>query len=97
MNEDKLRKLLAAARREPPPAPPEDFTANVLRAVRLEPPIALPADSFLNDLDWLFPRVALAALAVIILCVTADYALAAAGLPGLGEGFSLFTAQWLFL
>ncbi|HTQ50646.1 MAG TPA: hypothetical protein VMJ12_08030 [Candidatus Acidoferrales bacterium] len=96
MNNRKLKKLFAAARRETAPAPPEDFAGDVLRAIHREPPVAAPETMSLFELVNLwFPRLALAASAVIVLCVAADYGLTAAGVPGLGDGVSQLSAQWL--
>ncbi len=95
MNEKKLNQLFAAARSESAPTPPVDFAGDVLRAVHHEPP---PVESFpvWEHLNGLFPRLALAAAAVIILCVAADCGLTAAGLPGVGEGAAQVTSQYLF-
>lgn len=95
MNHRKLKQLFASARREAAPVPPEDFAADVLRAVRREGPLATPETiSILDQLNLWFPRLALAASAVIVLCVAADYGLTAAGMPGLSDGVSQLSAQW---
>jgi hypothetical protein len=97
MNEKKLKQLIASARNEAAPVASPDFPADVLRAVRREPPFLPPAPITLWDhLNALFPRVALAAAAVIVLCVAADYGLTAAGLPGLSDGAAQITSQLLF-
>lgn len=91
----KLKKLFASARRETTPVPPENFAADVLRAVCREGPVAAPKTiSIFDQLNRLFPRLALAASAVIVLCVAADYGLTAAGMPGLSDGLSQLSAQW---
>jgi len=96
MNNRKLKQLLASARRETAPLPPDDFTADVLRAVHGEPPAATPGTiSIFDQLNLLFPRLALAAAGVIVLCVAADFGLTAAGVPSLGDGVSQLSAQWL--
>jgi anti-sigma-K factor RskA len=95
MNDRKLKRLFASARRETAPVPPEDFAADVLRAIRREPPVATPETiSIFDQLNLWFPRLALAASAVIVLCVAADYGLTAAGVPGLSDGVSQLSAQW---
>ena len=69
MNHRKLKQLFASARQETAPAPPEDFAADVLRAIRREPPVAAPETiSIFDQLNLWFPRLALAASAVIVLC-----------------------------
>ena len=96
MNKQKLTMLFAAARKEPAPVPPGDFADDVLRAIRCEPPVAVPrAVSIFDQLDRLFPRIALAAAAVIILAVAFDLSLTAAGVPSLGDGLSQVSDQWI--
>jgi len=75
--------------------PPDDFAADVLRAIRREGPVATRETiSVFDQLNLLFPRLALAASAVIVLCLAADYGLTAAGVPGLSDGVSQLSAQW---
>jgi len=96
MNKRKLNQLFELARNEPVPAPPEDFAADVLRAIHREPRAAAPeALSIFDQLNLLFPRIAFAAATVIVLCVAADWGLTAAGMPGLSDGVSQISAQWL--
>jgi hypothetical protein len=95
MNHLKLKQLFASARRETAPLPPEDFAADVVRAVRREPPVATPETiSIFDQLNLWFPRLALAASAVIVLCVAADYGLTVAGVPSLSDGVSQLSSQW---
>lgn len=97
MNEKKLKQLFAAARNEPAPAGTANFAEDVLRALRREPPPRLAgAFSVWEHLDGLFPRVALAAGAVIVLCLAADWALSAAGLPGVSDGAAQVASQYFF-
>jgi len=96
MNERKWKQLLTAARSEPAPMPPEDFAADVVRAIRRTSPVTAPESfSIFDQLNVLFPRLAWAAAAVIVLSLAADWGLTAAGLPGLGDGVSQISAQWL--
>ena len=96
MNERKWEQLLAAARKEPIPAPSEAFEINVLRALRdgrhAERPGTL---SLFDQLNLLFPRLAWAAAAIIVLGVAVDFGLTASGVPGLGDGVSQISTQWL--
>lgn len=95
MNNRKLKQLFASARPETAPVPPEDFAVDVLRAIRREGPVATAKTiSIFDQLNLWFPRLALAASAVIVLCVAADYGLTAAGIPGLDDGLSQLSAQW---
>jgi hypothetical protein len=97
MNEKKLKQLFAAARQETAPPPSPDFAGDVLRAARREPPAtAVELRSVWEHLDAMFTRTALAAVAVIILCVAADWGLTAAGLPGVNDGAAQVTSQYLF-
>ena len=94
MNEDKLKKLFAAARNESAPLPPADFVADMLRAVRREPEgRGAAAISIFEQLNVLFPRLALAAAVVIVLCVAADFGFTSAGLPELDDGAAQLSAQ----
>jgi len=96
MDEQKLKKLFAAARNETAPSPSADFAADVLRAVRREKPVpAAETFSIFDQLNLLFPKLALAATAVIVLGVAADFGLTAAGVPDLSDGVSQVSAQWL--
>jgi hypothetical protein len=96
MNERKWKQLLAAARNEAAPAPSADFEAGVLRAIRREGRAETPEMlSIFDQLNLLFPRLAWAAAAIVALSVVADWGLTAAGVPGLGDGVSRISAQWL--
>jgi len=96
MKEQKLKKLFDAARNETALTPSADFAADVLRAVRREKTIcAAETFSIFDQLNLLFPKLACAAAAVIILGVAADFGLTAAGVPNLSDGVSQISAQWL--
>jgi len=94
MNPKKWNQLFAAARREAAPAPAPDFAADVVRAIHNLRPQTAPAASIFDQLNVLFPRLAWAAAAIIVLSLAADWAVTAAGLPGLGEAVSGISAQW---
>ena len=69
MNDQKLKQLFDAARRAPAPEPSPDFAADVLRAARQTGTAPGTHSQLVFDqLNLLFPRVAWAALAVILLC-----------------------------
>jgi hypothetical protein len=96
MNERKWKQLFVAARNEAAPAPSADFEAGVLHAIRGERRTETPEMlSIFDQLNLLFPRLAWAAAATIALSVAADWGLTAAGVPGLGDGMSQISAQWL--
>ena len=97
MNKQKLEKLFTTARKETAPAPPEDFAADVLRAIRNGSQIKV-AETFstFDQLNLLFPRFALASVALIALGIAADYGMTVAGVPDLSDGISQISSQWLF-
>ena len=97
MNEKKLKSLFASARKESAPVPPMEFAADVVRAVRREPLSNPRSPSIFDQLNFLFPRIALAAAGLIVLCIAADFGLTSAGLPEVGEGAAQVSAQFLFL
>jgi hypothetical protein len=97
MNEQKLKKLFAAAQNETALVPSADFAADVLRAVRREKQIQSPETfSVFDQLNQLFPKLACAAAIVIVLGVALDFGLTAAGIPNLSDGVSQISSQWLF-
>lgn len=74
MNDRKLQKLFQAARRQPAPEPPADFAGDVLRAARQTSPTpGTQGYSLFDQLNGLFPRVAIAAAAVVLLCAALEY------------------------
>ena len=97
MNQSKLDRLFEVARDQKAPAPAPDFAAEVLRAVYREP-VVKRADSFsvFEQLNGWFPRVAAATVALMLLCVGADYGFTAAGLPELGDSATQASAQLFF-
>jgi anti-sigma factor RsiW len=97
MNENKLKQLLAAARAGAAPEPSADFAADVLRAVRQEPP-PRPAGppALAEQLNRWCARLAVAAAALILVCVFADRGLTAVGLPEVSDGATQLAAQYLF-
>jgi hypothetical protein len=97
MNEQKIKKIFTAARNEAAPRPSEDFAGDVVRAVRRENPELPPTtDSIFDQLNLLFPRFALMAVAVIVLGIATDYGMTALGVPDLGDGVAQISSQWLF-
>ena len=94
MNDAKLNQLFAAARKEAPPTPAAGFDNLVLGALRHEP-APPPELSWFDQLGALFPRLALAAALVILISVTADFALSWLGVPTLNDGVWQVSDQWL--
>ena len=76
MTGKKLNHLFDHARKKTAPMVPPDFAEGVLRAIRLEPtPRASAPFSIFDQLNFLFPRLALAAAAVIVLCAIGNFIL----------------------
>lgn len=93
MKDHKLKQLFAAARNEAAPPPSPGFAEDVLRAVRREPETTARTASLFDQLNALFPRVAFAAVAVIVLCVALDFGFTSAGLLELGDGSAQLSSQ----
>jgi hypothetical protein len=70
MNEHKLDKLFEVARKESPPAMPNDFGSRVAREIQREPVVR--ATALLDQLNRLFPRIAVAALLIIGVCALVE-------------------------
>lgn len=94
MNDDKLQRLFRSARNESTPPGPEDFDRRVVQAIRRETDSA-PISLF-DQLGALFPRLALASVLLIALCVAADIGLSALGQSDLESGVAQISEQWLF-
>lgn len=98
MSKKKLHKLFEAARNERSPAPPAGFDADVMRTIRREErKYEGQTDSLLDSLGVLFPRVAWAAVLIIIACVLGDYFSASSDTPGLTDQMALLSEQWPFV
>lgn len=71
MKDHKLNQLFRALKRETPPAPPEGLDLLVMQQIRRNP---ARADLTISDLlgRW-FPRLALIAVSVIVLCVVSEF------------------------
>ena len=94
MNERKLRQLFKSAQSEPVPEPDPDFERRVMRLLRAEGP--RHSFSIADQLNELFPRLALAALLVMALCVAGDFCAVRFGQLDLASGISRISEQWLF-
>ena len=94
MNDRKLKKLFDAARNEVPPGAPEGFDLRVMAAVRREQRAA-PA-SLWEQLEELFPRLATAAVAVIVACLIANLCFAAFYPSSLTADLEELSGQGLF-
>ena len=90
MNERKQKQLFEAARLSPDVKAPSDFTEQVLAAVRREEGRAADV-SLLDQLSFLFPRLATAALLVIVAGVTFEFLMTDDWLTQLSQA----SDQWL--
>jgi hypothetical protein len=91
MNDPKLKQLFNAAGKEVPPAPADGFEARVIRSLGRKSPVETL--SLWQELERLFPRVALASLLLAGACVLGDYARTS---PELACDLDTLSAQWLF-
>jgi hypothetical protein len=93
MNEQKFKRILAAAREETCPSPPDDFAAGVIQRIsreKMKTPVSLG-----EQLNGLFPRLAFGSLTLIALCVGFDLSLTAMNFPEITDGVSQIAGQWL--
>jgi len=94
----KLNQLFQAARRETAPEPPPDFADALVRTLRREPPSPPPGEpSLFDELNALFPRLALAALLVMALGVAANLALGTSELTDWDDSLPPVSTQWFLL
>jgi hypothetical protein len=71
MNDNRLNQLFNATRRETPAAPAEGFELLVMQQIQRQPGRMEPSISDVLGL-W-FPRLAVAAAAIIAVCVIGDF------------------------
>ncbi len=92
MNDGKLKQLFAAAKRETPAGPAEGFERLVMQQIQRNP---ARAELSISDLlgMW-FPRLAVAAAALIALCVIGDF-VSSSNSPSLSESAAQLSDQML--
>lgn len=90
MNNRKLRELIGAARKQKSAAPTEGFDLLVMQQIRCNP--ARMELSITDVLGRWFPRLALAAVAVIALCVVTEFTSTG---PDLTDSAAQLSAQYL--
>ena len=90
MNDGKLNQLFTAAKREMAPAPNDGFTSLVMRQIQRDP--ARRELSIPDLLGLWFPRLAVAAAALIALCVISDY-VTSSNSPSLSESAAQLSDQ----
>ena len=94
MNDQKLKQLFGAARKEIPPSPTEGFGLLVLQEIHRDPTRA--EASVFDQLTAWFPRIALAAAAMIALCVASEFIFSRTA-PSLADSASQLSDQWVFV
>ncbi len=92
MNPKRMEMLLAAARTATAPEPSPNFAERVMHSVRRE---QRSAAGLFDQISSLFPRLALAAVAVLALCVAADFYFTQSE-ASLATSVQQVTEQWLF-
>lgn len=97
MNDRKLKQLFRAAKQHPAPAPTEAFDLLVMQSVRsdMRRGVTRGDNSLIEQLNRLFPRLAIAAALMIALCVAADL-LSSNANPSLTSGIAQISEQWFF-
>jgi hypothetical protein len=93
MNDEKLKKLFELARAETAPVLPEGFDARMERALARERNAA--PISLWDQIEALFPRVAMGAALVMALCLLGDFYFSAAHPAGLSGDVNEISEQWL--
>ncbi len=93
MNDRKLKKLFDLTRSETPPVAPEGFDSRVMAALRREQRAGLP--SLWDQLDQLFPRLAVATVLIIGLCIAGDFAYSTLHPASLTADVHELADQWL--
>jgi hypothetical protein len=94
MKKNRLEKLFHMAKGESVHKARTGFEIRVMRAIRQEVP-AQPA-SLLDQLNALFPRLALACAMCILLCLSAEVVLTNASRTDLVSGVASISEDWLF-
>jgi len=90
MNE-KLNRLFAAAKRDQPTAPDEGFASLVMQQIQRNH--ARPELSISDLLGMWFPRLAVAAAALIALCVIGEF-VSSSNAPSLSESAAQLSVQY---
>ncbi|MDB6015753.1 MAG: hypothetical protein JWR19_242 [Pedosphaera sp.] len=95
MNDRKLKELFELSRGEQPPTPPMGFDARVVTALRRESRSQAGPLSLWEQLGQLLPRLAVATVMVVGVCVAVDF-YASTDAPSLTAGIDQISDQWLF-
>jgi hypothetical protein len=94
MNDRKLKKLFELSRGEAPPTPLEGFDARVMLAVRREQRAQVA--SLWEQLDQLFPRLAVATALIVGTCALADFVYSSQHPTEIPADTTELAEQWLY-
>ena len=95
MTRHKLKYLFNQASHDVAPLPPEGFDARVMAAVRRNE-AKVPAASWWEQLEELFPRLAVATVLTVVLCVASDFYFSSAYATSFTGDVGAISEQWLF-
>ncbi|EEF59822.1 hypothetical protein [Pedosphaera parvula] len=94
MNDRKLKNLFEQARKEPSPRPTDGFEQNVIRALNRAETKVIEEPSLWDQLGQMFPRMAVATLLIIGICMAAEFY--GPNSASLTSEAGQFTDQWFF-
>jgi hypothetical protein len=94
MNDKKLKQIFDAARRDMPPAVPEDFAHRVAGAISREGREAPVPFNLFDHLNRSFARYAIAAAATIVLCGALELSQRFSQEPSLDDDIEQIYTDW---
>ena len=95
MKSSKLQQLFSRAQTDTPPCPRSDFEARVMREIRKE---CRPAPvTLFNQLNDMFPRFALAAVVLMVICAVGDLWSSGGYEQDLTSGLAQASQDWQFI
>jgi len=92
----RIDRLFAMARSEPAQEPPPGFASRVIRALPDRALSNAPTPSLWDQLNALFPRLALVSALVMALCLGLELFGSGWGQSDLTSDLALLSDQWLF-
>ena len=95
MNDKKLSQLFAAARQETPPAVPTGFAESVQRGLNPAERNAPVVGGFVDQLNRNFFRYAVAAAAMIMICVAVEVGQSFSHKPSIDDDVNQICSDWM--
>jgi len=95
MDENKLDKLFAAARRETPPSVPANFAERVQRELSQAVQGAPVVVGFVDQLNRNFTRYAVAAAAMIAICIAVEIGQSFSHEPSIDDDVNQICSDWM--